>query len=157
MFNGHLRSWANDDRNEVRVLGPLVTEPADWPSSPPHPEAGQAGRRLSKSAFLPGRDLGPTPAPLVDLGWILAVLAAVATGFEAGVDHLLTEGRGLGFEAGNPVQHIDDEMEPIEVVEHHHVERGRCRAFLLVPANVDVWMVPPPIGQAMDQQRIAAG
>ena len=41
-------------------------------------------------------------------------------------------------EPGHPVDHVDHEVEPVEVVEHDHVERRRGRALLLVAADVDV-------------------
>ena len=58
-------------------------------------------------------------------------------------------------EVGDPVDHVDGEMEAIEVVERHHVERRRRRAFLLVAAHVDVVVVRAAVGQAVDQPGIA--
>ena len=46
-------------------------------------------------------------------------------------------------------------MEAVEVVEHHHVEGGRGRALLLVAAHVDVVVVGAPVGETVDQPRIA--
>ena len=44
-------------------------------------------------------------------------------------------------EPGHAVDHVDDEVEAVEVVQHHHVERRRRRALLLVAAHVEVVVV----------------
>ena len=62
---------------------------------------------------------------------------------------------GLRREPGHPVDDVHHEVEPVEVVEHDHVERRRGRALLLVAAHVDVAVVGPPVGEAVDEPRIA--
>ena len=60
-----------------------------------------------------------------------------------------------GTERRHAVDHIDDEVVAIEVVEHDHVEgRGR-RAFLLVSADVDVGVIGAPVRQTMNQPGVA--
>ena len=54
-----------------------------------------------------------------------------------------------------PVDHVDDEMETVKIVEHGHIERGCGRPFFLVPTDMQIVMVGPPIGETMDQPRIA--
>ena len=56
---------------------------------------------------------------------------------------------------GHAVDDVDDEVEPVEVVEHDHVERRGGRALLLVAAHVQVVVVVPPIGEPMDEPRVA--
>ena len=46
-------------------------------------------------------------------------------------------------------------MEAVEVVQHDHVERRRRRALFLVAAHVQVLVVRAPVGQAVDQPRVA--
>ena len=58
-------------------------------------------------------------------------------------------------EAGDAVDHVDDEVEAVEVVQHDHVERRRRRALLLVAAHVDVLVVRAPVRQPVDEPRIA--
>ena len=48
-----------------------------------------------------------------------------------------------------------DEVEAVEVVEHDHVERRRGRALLLVAAHVEVVVVRAPVGEPVDQPRVA--
>ncbi len=48
---------------------------------------------------------------------------------------------GRARQPGDPVDHVHDEVEPVEVVEHDHVERGGRRALLLVAAHVEVVVV----------------
>src|SRR6476619_6829957 len=76
------------------------------------------------------------PGPAGDLGIVLAVLAGVGAGEQAAVEHLLAQpGRPAG-QPGYPVDHVDDEPEPVEVVEHHHVEGRGGGALFLVAASV---------------------
>ena len=58
-------------------------------------------------------------------------------------------------ETGHAVDHVDHEVEAVEIVEHHHVERRRRRPLFLVPANVQVARVRAPVGQPVDQPRVA--
>src|SRR3954454_15709778 len=95
------------------------------------------------------------PGPVADLRRVLAALTAVRTRLEPPVDHLLAHMVGLPREPGQPVDHVDDEVEAVEVVEHDHVERRRRRAFLLVAAHVEVRVVLAAVGEAVDQPRVA--
>ena len=56
---------------------------------------------------------------------------------------------------GHAVDHVHDEVEAVEVVEHDHVERRRRRPLLLVAAHVQVRVVRAPVGEAVDQPRVA--
>src|SRR5712664_1770721 len=63
-------------------------------------------------------------------------------------------GRARG-EPGHAVDHVHDQVEPIEVVEHHHVEgRGRG-ALLFVAAHVQLVVVAAAVGQPEDQPGVA--
>ena len=55
---------------------------------------------------------------------------------------------------GHPVDHVHDQVEPVEVVQHHHVERRGRGALLVVAADVDVVVVGPAVGQPVDQPRV---
>ena len=57
--------------------------------------------------------------------------------------------------SGHAVDHVDDEVEAVEVVEHDHVERRRRRALFLVAAHVQVRVVGAAVGEPVDQPRIA--
>src|SRR5580658_2811519 len=94
------------------------------------------------------------PTPTGDLGWVLTVHSPIATSVQSSVNHLLAQCRRGGFEAGDPIEHVNDEMEPVEVVEHHHVEGCRRGSLLLVPAYVEVVVIPPSVSQAMNQRRV---
>jgi hypothetical protein len=60
----------------------------------------------------------------------------------------------LAKAARAPSDHIDHEVKAIEVVEYAHVKRGGG-ALLLVAAHVQVPMTGSPVGQAVDQPRVA--
>ena len=95
------------------------------------------------------------PGPVADLRVVLAVLARVRARAQARVVHLLPDVRGPLAERRHAVDHVDHEMEAVEVVQHHHVERRRRRALLLVAAHVQVVVVRAPVRQPVDQPRIA--
>ena len=58
-------------------------------------------------------------------------------------------------EPGHAVDHVLHEVEPIEVVAHHHVERRRGGALFLVAAHVHVLVVGAAVRQAMNEPRVA--
>ena len=69
--------------------------------------------------------------------------------------HLLAEPARLIGEARHAVNDVDDEMEAVEIVEHHHVERRGRGAFLLVAADVEVGVVGSSVGEPMDQPGVS--
>ena len=62
---------------------------------------------------------------------------------------------GAGAQTRHAVDDVDDQVEAVEIIQHHHVERRRGRPFFLVPANVQLMVIGPAIRQAMDQPGIA--
>ncbi len=74
---------------------------------------------------------------------------------DPGVVHALAQTRGLRPQVRDPVDDVDDEVVPVEVVEHDHVERRRRRALLLVAAHVDVRVARAAVGEAVDEPRVA--
>ena len=69
-------------------------------------------------------------------------------------DRLLGVGGALA-KFRHAVDYVADQMETVEVVDHAHVERRRRRSLFLVAAHMNVVVAGPPIGQAMDEPRIA--
>src|SRR5512143_2711275 len=76
------------------------------------------------------------PAPFPNIRRVVAYLARVGTVAQALVEHLLAQLGGLLAEAGHPVDHVVDQPEAVEVVEHDHVEGRRGRSLLLVAADM---------------------
>ena len=106
-----------------------------------------------RSAAFPGRPL-LCPLPAADRRHVIAVSFDVLLVLDQLlVDRLLEVGRS-GAELGKPVDHVLHQMEPVEVVEDHHVERCGRRALLLVPADVQV-AVGPAVGQPVDQRGVS--
>src|ERR1035438_1537253 len=91
------------------------------------------------------------PEPVADLGRVLTVLARVRTASQSLVDEVLPDMSGLGTKLGEPVDDIYRQVKAVEVVEHDHVERGRCGALFLVSAYVHVLMAASPVGEAVDK------
>lgn len=69
------------------------------------------------------------------------MFAGVSAGGEASADHLLTQWRRVAAERRHPVDHVDDDAESVEIVEHHDVEWGRRGPHFLVAAHVEVVVV----------------
>ena len=83
------------------------------------------------------------------------VPTGVGPGREAAVDHPLAQVGRPAAEPRHPVDHVGDQPEPVDVVEHAHVEgRGR-RALLLVAADMDVGVVRPAVREPVDQPGVA--
>src|SRR3954452_7621216 len=62
------------------------------------------------------------PTPARHLGDVFAVVPRPHARPKPGVDHLLAEISNAFPEHGYAVDHVEDEVVAIEVVEHHHVE-----------------------------------
>src|ERR1035437_1255773 len=65
------------------------------------------------------------------------------------------ESRRRAHPAENAVDHVHDQVEAVEIVEHDHVEGSRGRALLPVAPGVEIVVVGPPVAEAVDQPRIA--
>src|SRR5271169_1001169 len=100
------------------------------------------------------RALAP-PRPVLDLRHVVAVAADVfAMVDELVADFLLGVGGAL-TKLRHAVNYVADQMETVEVIDHAHVERRGRRSLFLVAAHMNVVVAGPPIGEAMDQPRIA--
>src|SRR5262249_60248904 len=53
------------------------------------------------------------------------------------------------------INHVADEMEAIEAIQHAHVERCRGGALFPVAAHVEVAMTLSPVSQSVNEPRIA--
>src|ERR1700739_1645769 len=95
------------------------------------------------------------PFPAADLRVGLTVLAGVTTRGQPRIGHLLTEHRGPAGQPVDPVDDVHDQVEAVQVVEHHHVERRRRGAPLLEPPHMHAGVIGAPIGEPVDQPRIA--
>ena len=95
------------------------------------------------------------PSPGLDLRHVFAVLADIKLVTFHGRPVALRCRPGLACQARDSSNRIQRKAIPVEPVEHDHVEgRGR-RSFLLIPVHVDVLVVVPPIGEAVDHRGIA--
>jgi hypothetical protein len=86
---------------------------------------------------------------------VVAVLSCPGARFEAAIGHLLAQVRSFRRQSRHPIDHVHHQVKAVEVVQHDHVERRRRRAFLLVPADVEVSVIRASIGEAVDQPRVA--
>ena len=70
------------------------------------------------------------------------------------VIHALPHTRSFRAQARHAVDDVHDQVEPIEVVQHHHVERGGRGPLLFVPTHVDVVVIRAAVGETVDEPRI---
>ena len=63
--------------------------------------------------------------------------------------------RGGVGKARHTVDHIHCQMEPIKIVAHDHVERCCGRPLLLEAADMKIGVVGSPVGQPVNEVRIA--
>ena len=69
--------------------------------------------------------------------------------------HGLLDVSGLRSDLRQAIDRVHHQVEAVHVVEDRHVERRRDRPLFLVAADVQVVVIRSPIGEAMDQPRIA--
>lgn len=97
-----------------------------------------------------GSDLAPYPVS--DLGHVFAMLPNTAGVFGKFVFDVTTETFGTRIKTGHPVESGPGQMEPIEPVEHNHIE-GRCgRSLFAEPLNMQVLVVGSSASQLVDQR-----
>src|SRR5262245_50397064 len=101
---------------------------------------GSAGYRLLLS-----------PPPATDLGRILAVLVNIFLMVDKRVaDRLLRIGCP-STQLRHPVNHVLHQVKAVEIVEHAHVERRCGCPLFLITAHVEIFVIPPAIGQSINQ------
>ena len=67
----------------------------------------------------------------------------------------LLDVRGGGLQAGHAVDHVDGEVEAVDLIEDRELERRVDVALLLVAAHVDVVVVVAAIGELVDERGVA--
>ncbi len=93
--------------------------------------------------------------PVANVWSVVSRLASVGAVAQPLVGHPLAQVRGTLGEPRHPVDDVHDQVEAVEVVEHHHVERRRGGSFFLVAPDMHVGMVGAPVGEAVDQGWVA--
>src|SRR6266498_347833 len=105
--------------------------------------------------FHPPRTSGRIPLPFANFGHVLPMLADVVVMLLELAVHQLFQVCKRNLGARDTLQHILDEMEPVETVQHGHVERRCCRSLLIVAPHMDIWMVRASVCQPVYRRRIA--
>src|SRR4051812_19785200 len=125
---------------------PTAGPPRDAGSPPGRTRRQVYRRRLAslvvcgvlRHRLLPGWPEARFPRPLRDSRIVLAVLTRVTTRCQPYVGHPLAQHRSTAGQTVDAVDDVHDEMEAIQIVQHHHVERGRGGAALLEPSHMHV-------------------
>ena len=128
------RHGAGGDSGSVRDDRKLDRRTADVDDEDPHAKRARSSR-------------GSPPGPRLRRG--------VGPNAQALVDHVLAESGGVRAQARDAVDHVHDQMEAVEVVEHDHVEGSGGGPLLLVAAHVQIWMITPAICKAVNEPRVA--
>ena len=95
------------------------------------------------------------PFPIANFWHVFAVFVNIVLMVEQ-----LVADRLFGIGSTRPqtrhtIDHIADQVKEVEFVQHHHVKGGGGRSLFFVPADVQLLVIGPTIGQAMDQPGIA--
>src|SRR4051812_16777632 len=80
-------------------------------------------------------------APLDDVQLVVRQLTA----------HQLPQVGGPIAQLRNTVYRLHNQVEPIQIIAHDHVERRRRRTLLLIAAHVNIVMIRTPVSEAMNQ------
>src|ERR1700681_4630309 len=104
-------------------------EESFWKSNPREDEQARRRSRPADEKEPAGSFSLIRPGPVGNVGWVLTVIARVLAVPETLVDHVLADVRRLRAEARHAVDHVHHEVEAIEIVQHHHVERRGRRAL----------------------------
>src|ERR1700722_12704193 len=91
-----------------------------------------------------------TPFPVTNLRQVLAVPVDVLLVLNQFILHLLFEVRPLGAQVRQAIDHVLNQVEPVQVVLYSDVKGRGDGALFLVAADVEV-AVGPAIGQPVDQ------
>lgn len=59
------------------------------------------------------------------------------------------------LESGHAIDHVNRDAKAIDLVGHRQIQRRVDVAFFFVATHMDVVMVGPPVGEAVDQPGIA--
>src|SRR5215469_7632168 len=95
------------------------------------------------------------PFPARNLGHVVAVAFDIRLVIDEPVPDRLLSVSSPGSELRYAINHVADEMEAIEAVQYAHVERCRGGALFPVAAHVEVAMTLSPVGQPVNEPRIA--
>src|SRR5438132_7388706 len=128
---------------------PLQKEPG--PSS-----FHQCRRRGSSHPWLRQQSPLPIgPLPVADLWQIIPILGDVFLMFNEFIADRLLHISSDVSKFRHTVDDISYQVEAVQIVPDDHVERSRRCALFFVPSNVKIPMVGSPIGETMNEPRIA--
>ncbi len=75
------------------------------------------------------------------------------------LDELVTqelfEMRADALQSRDAADHVARQVKAIQIIKDGHIERCRCCSLFLVSTDVEIVMIRAPIGQTMNQPRIA--
>src|SRR5215204_6468246 len=95
------------------------------------------------------------PRPTRDFGHVDAIAGDILLVLHELVADRLLSVSGPRTELRNTVDDIADEVEAIQIIHHAHVERCAGGTLLLVAAHVKIPVTIAPVGEAVNEPRIA--
>src|SRR6516164_2964409 len=96
-----------------------------------------------------------SPSPARDLWHVIPVPANELPMVDELVAYRLLGISRPRAKLGHAVNHIAHQVETIEIIEHAHIKRCRRGAFFLVAAHMNVVVAGAPVGQTVNQPRVA--
>ncbi len=123
--------------------------PLDAKKTSPQPR--ERGSQVRESA----RAFAKLPLP-VDYFWLVsAVLVGIGKVFDNGIFHSLLNVGGGRTQFGHPINHINYQIESINLVSNCQLQRCVDIAFLLVAPDMNALLIGAPVGQLVNQPRVA--
>ncbi|CAN4025065.1 Translation initiation factor 2, partial [Dysosmobacter welbionis] len=98
--------------------------------------------------------LAVVPLPLPDLRQVHAVILDILAVLHQLVVHPLDQIGPPVTQGVQPLDHVDHQMEPVDIIEDPHVEGRGDGALLLVATDVKM-LVVPAVGQLMNQRGVS--
>ena len=95
------------------------------------------------------------PLPIADFRHVLAVFGDIAFVFGKLAENGLLHRSSARAKLWHAINGVGHEMEAVEIVHHHLVERRARRAFFLVTMHMKIPVVGAAIGEPVDESGIA--
>ena len=66
------------------------------------------------------------------------------------IEHFLKHMRANRLQLRYSLDNVHHQVKAVQVIQHHHIERGSCGSLLFVAAHVQVLVIRAPVCQPMD-------
>src|ERR1700733_4454124 len=123
--------------------------------SPLRPLTEALAVTVSDRCVTRARLFGRGPSPVLDFRLVHAFGVSVLSAFDdLPLEPLLQMGPGT-LQPGHAVNHVDRQVEAIDLIKDRELQRRIDVAFLFVPAHMNVVVIGPAISKFVDEPRVS--